>query len=865
MSEKKLKTGETGHKIKTGDRKHYKISPNTKQAVLKRQKEKIPNSEVRDEKFVVSDNISADKKRVINDTKNTTENSVSSDTKVVGAEKEKIKPTEIKSRAISGKNFKVNSETAKQLWRYPSLAMQTKSGVRLTKEEVRQIANGTYKGKIKDLEIVRKNFKLKERPKNGVEKATPTKYFVIERTKLPSITKYRPKTPTKSNMGRYLKEGARDVKNALKARDESGMITTAFSTAQSAKVVFKGSQAVSAVVWKTVPILAVGAVKGVKITANAVTGKYQIKRRIRLAPRLANRAVRQMKYKVVSKATIVKDSITQKAVAVNKVLGTDVKILAGNAQKAVAIKATAVKKVLETPITKEHVKKAMLMTAVVGGKAVKTTAIVSGTGILKTAKVSVKAYDGISNAFSKSDNELVSSTGTLMKGYRTAGRAGKTAVKTTYKATKTTVKTTYKAGRGILKTARSIKAVGWKKTGANIGKNILNKTGKTVVKATQKTVQLVANLAQMGAKKILLPIIIIVVLAAGMGQMMTTPVQGVAGYLESTLGWLFNWLNKSGEKDEKSAFESLCNKANGILNNNDNRNQHINALKSTLPAFAETPLSDSWKSFMQTTDFANTQNSLEYYILSAEAEKNNVSETFYYDGYTVTEVMDYESIKNDFKVTNYNNFFAGAFFEKFPVETEMTPDNITFTDDEIKNYLLKWDSFTGVANGYSILKDYVTATVTSTPVDTVTTETVDDGEVDNTAARQPYLDEISRLDGLIKGNEILIAQYLGSIATYPSSAPGFQLSYWNREIDRMTIENSNYSVQKSNLEATLPPEKIKKTKEITVTHRSYTITITYTPHLKEVSVNPKDYKEDIPENQELFDKFAFATSILNEL
>jgi hypothetical protein len=561
---------------------------------------------------------------------------------------------------------------------------------------------------------------------------------------------------TKLNTATLVNTTVKDLKTAIRKNDTQGEITTAVTTAELTVKGFKLSQKTSQKL-SHLPTFAIQTAEGVKLTSNEVRklfkGEYKIKKRLVIAPKLIKRNTRQMKMKITNKVTVVRKRLT-------------------------------------APITKSDVKGAVTKTALAVGKTIQTTAIVGTSGMLKTAKVGSKAsfkiYSATSNSFSKSNNDTVATTGHMMKGYEAGGKITKTAVVNGYKGAKTASANGVKTAKTVKKTVAEIKQQGFKTTAKKAVKNSASK----FVTNTAKFIQRVGAVA---TKKIVLPIIVMAVLVAGAGVMIATPAMGIAGYLEETLGWLFSWAFKNN-KEDKSAYDEIVDKVKAILNNDSNKNQHRSALEGVLPQIGQNnPLNSAWGNYMDSSEYSTKQSQLTGYINYCEADRNNQSETFVYEGYTFLEKIDYSFMFGDFKINNFSDYLVMAFFEKFPDTTAITEDNVSFSDEELKKYLLNWDSFTSISDGQPILKDYVTASISCIATDTIVPTQVERSYIDTEGRRVYY---------------------------YPT---------------------------------------------INVTHRSYVIEIIYFPRLKEVSVNPRNYLPNIPDNQELFDKYDFAKDIINNL
>jgi hypothetical protein len=551
------------------------------------------------------------------------------------------------------------------------------------------------------------------------------------------------------NNKKFEATNARLIKTAIQKEDKSGTASTVITASDVAVRAVKGVDNAN----KSVRKIAKG-------TEKLVTGKTL---------KLVKRDFQQKIYKVKKSFRAVKSSVS------------------------------TAKKALTTPITPHAIKTGTIKTLAAGGRTLRTTVVVGGSGLLKTAKIGGKTYGVAGNAISHLDNEYIATAGNAMNYSRVGTEiAGKTLTKSargTIKTTKGGVRTI----KSIRETVRSVKTLGFKRTAANVAKSAVDRIGQQAAKFS------VNALKTVGAK-LLVPTVIVVVVTVMIIQAALAPIQGIAALIDTTMGWL---LRESEHRnvDETTAFQELVQRIDDILNDDEFRQEHIDALSEEFPD-AEVGddglIPEEWHDFLFQTGIDETNSKIQELISEAI---NSITDDEILGEISYIIQIDFDSILHDFQITHYAEFFTMLGLDKFPdvdvddeedeegaaddsddgddddssteeEETDTSVDvELVFTDDELKENLLTSGEFTAIANGFPILKNEISVTV-----------------------------EITRTE-----TEIVIEEETAE-----------------------TVEESEDGEAEETEEA-----------DETVTEVSFVITITFTPRLTEVSVNPRDFMEDI--------------------
>jgi hypothetical protein len=453
------------------------------------------------------------------------------------------------------------------------------------------------------------------------------------------------------NLGNLGKE----VKTILKKADKDGTATAALTSAGVAAVIFKSADKAERII---------------------------LKRFKTASPRYVKRKFKERIYKI--KRTV----------------------------RTVKSKVSSVKKVLTTPITKQTTKLAAKTAAKETGKLFKTSAKIGAHGMLKTAKIGAAGYGIAGSVLSKSNNESAAAVGNAIN----FSRVGAKAVSTSYKTTTGTAKAGAKTIKTAARTVKSIKTLGIKKSAANFAKSAASRIGAQAAKFASGVIQFTA-------KKALIPIILIVAVTAGAIQILLVPIQAVGAFIDRTVGWLFNDNNSSLlggiiDFDEAQILNALFAGVDNILADTSFQNTHINNLRRILP---DLPIAEEGMTVPTTwTNFTSSEavSRANQQIRSAErgarewgrelAREEGVT----YGGLSYEASIDFSVMRrNDFRIQNHIEFFCMAFFMKFPFnlsdeeEDALDDLNLSFSDDELRLFLLNSNIFTPVANGFPILKN----------------------------------------------------------------------------------------------------------------------------------------------------------------
>ena len=475
--------------------------------------------------------------------------------------------------------------------------------------------------------------------------------------------------------------------NKSKADSENTLKTAQIKVARELKTVKPSDSANNK--------LSAGMSKPVRNTEKLVKGEYNIKHRINRqvnkSPKFVKRRFNQTKYKT-----------GRSRIELNKAL--------------------------TTPVAKQAVKTATLKTAVVNGNALKTTVNAGSEGFLKTARsFTDKVIGATDSALSRSDNEEISAIGHSVRysyyGTRTAGKA----LYTTAQGGIKTAQGTQKSVRTVKSAVRTVKTQGLKKSAVNFAR-------KTVEKIAAQSAKLAVVTVKAVVPKVLPAIIIIIAIAAGASQM-SVPIQGIAGFIQSTLGWLFKESDKN-KVDEKSAFQILIERVDMILSSEELKEAHRAVIEIELEKLDSFSVDDDGNERLSDSALLSLgMDESEYEDwLSSLFDGADVPADATFDGYVFDKTVDWGRYEDSFRIHDYSTFFIMAFFDKFSEDKEFNDANLEFTDSELKEYLIIEDQYTESTHPLSlpmfpVLRDVIIPSVaTSVNVYGETITFVVDGE-----------------------------------------------------------------------------------------------------------------------------------------